>query len=104
MAISGKNMVRKKLRRVNIKGAITNVHIQIVKQKRNFIGQRIGPLNISLTPINIIIIYNPQLSIILSIARVLPIVEQGPHQPYLVGVEVQGDKYSLLVFYFPHQP
>jgi len=41
---------------------------------------------------------NPQLSIVPPIAHVLPVVDQGPHQPYLVDVEVQGDKYSLLVF------
>lgn len=38
---------------------------------------------------------NPQSSIVPPIDHALPIAEHGPHQPYLAGVEVQGDKYSL---------
>ncbi|RHN59125.1 putative transcription factor WRKY family [Medicago truncatula] len=41
---------------------------------------------------------NPQLRFVPLVAHVFPIVEQGPHQPYLAGVEVQGDKYCLLAF------
>jgi len=41
---------------------------------------------------------NPQSSNVPPVDRVLPVVEQGPHQPYLAGVEVQGNKYSLLIF------
>jgi len=41
---------------------------------------------------------NPQLRIVPLVAYVFPIVEEGPHQPYLAGVEVQGEKYFLLAF------
>jgi hypothetical protein len=95
MVIRGKNMARIFLRRMNINETFTNVHIQIVKQKRNFIDRMIREYFTYTSQHNH---PNPRLSIVPQIARVLPVVEQGPHQPYLVGVEIQGDKFSLLVF------
>ena len=97
MAISGKKYGEKNIKKnEHIRGYYKCTHSNC-QAKKQFHWSNDGTIEyFSYTSLHNHL--NPQPSNTPLDDRALPLVEQGPRQPYLAGVEVQGEKYSSLVF------